>query len=124
MILEFVAVCVAGGVGAALRFIVDGTIRHRTPQSFPYATMIINITGSLILGLLAGLVLGQVVSHHWQLIIGTGMMGGYTTFSTASVETVRLVEEGRWRAGLINGLGMLALCTAAAAGGFALGAAL
>lgn len=121
MIIEFLAVCVAGGIGAALRFIVDGAIRHRTPPSFPYATMIINISGSLVLGLLAGLVLGQVASHHWQLIIGTGMMGGYTTFSTASVETIRLVEEGRWRAGLINGLGMLVLCTAAAAGGLALG---
>lgn len=121
MIIEFLAVCVAGGIGAALRFIIDGAIRHRTPPSFPYATMIINISGSLVLGLLAGLVLGQVASHHWQLIIGTGMMGGYTTFSTASVETIRLVEEGRWRAGLINGLGMLVLCTAAAAGGLALG---
>lgn len=124
MIIEFLAVCVAGGIGAALRFIVDGAVRHRTPPNFPYATMIINITGSLVLGLLTGLVLGQLVSHHWQLIIGTGMMGGYTTFSTASVETVRLVEEGRWRAGLINGLGMLVLCTAAAAGGFALGLSL
>lgn len=124
MILEFVVVCIAGGIGAALRFVVDGVVRHRTPPSFPYATMVINITGSLVLGLLAGLVLGQLVSHHWQLIIGTGMMGGYTTFSTASVETVRLIEEGRWRAGLINGLGMLVLCTAAAAGGFALGLSL
>ena len=57
-------------------------------------------------------------------VIGTGMMGGYTTFSTASVETVRLVEEGRWRAGLINGFGMLVLCTGAAAGGLALGLSL
>ena len=121
MIIEFLAVCVAGGIGAALRFIIDGAIRHRTPPSFPYATMIINISGSLVLGLLAGLVLGQVASHHWQLIIGTGMMGGYTTFSTASVETIRLVEGGRGRAGLNNGLGMLVPCTAAAAGGLALG---
>ena len=117
-------VMVGGGIGAGMRHLLNmGALRLLGP-TYPWATMIINITGSLILGLLAGLVLGQVVSHHWQLIIGTGMMGGYTTFSTASVETVRLVEEGRWRAGLINGLGMLALCTAAAAGGFALGSVL
>ena len=95
MIIEFLAVCVAGGIGAALRFIIDGAIRHRTPPSFPYATMIINISGSLVLGLLAGLVLGQVASHHWQLIIGTGMMGGYTTFSSYALEIVTLMRDDK-----------------------------
>jgi CrcB protein len=118
---EIVVVCLAGGVGAALRFVLDGAIRHRTKITFPLATMIINLTGSLVLGLLTGLVLGHVLSHHWQLIVGTGMMGGYTTFSTASVETVRLLEERRWIAALVNGFGMLILCTAAAALGYWLG---
>ena len=120
----FLLVGLGGALGSMARYGAGVLVGRLWPGLFPLGTLLINITGSLVLGLLAGLVLGQVVSHHWQLIIGTGMMGGYTTFSTASVETVRLVEEGRWRAGLINGLGMLALCTAAAAGGFALGAAL
>lgn len=121
IVLQFLAVCLAGGLGAALRFVVDGVIRHRTSGSYPLATMIINVSGSLVLGLLIGLVLGGVLTPGWQLIIGTGMMGGYTTFSTASYETFRLLEERRWWAAAMNGIGMLVLCTAAAAGGYALG---
>ena len=120
-VLPFLAVCLAGGLGAALRFVVDAVIRNRTSGSYPLATMIMNVSGSLVLGLLIGLVLGGVLSPGWQLIIGTGMMGGYTTFSTASYETLRLLEERRWWAAAISGIGMLVLCTAAAAGGYALG---
>ncbi len=119
--LQIVAVCLAGGAGAAIRFVVDGTIRHHTSGTYPWATMIINVTGSLILGLVTGLVLSGLVAHSWQLVIGTGLLGGYTTFSTASVETVRLLEDRRWRAAAVNGPGMLVLCVAAAAGGYALG---
>ncbi len=119
--LQIVAVCLAGGAGAAIRFVVDGTIRHHTSGTHPWATMIINVTGSLILGLVTGLVLSGLVAHSWQLVIGTGLLGGYTTFSTASVETVRLLEDRRWRAAAVNGPGMLVLCVAAAAGGYALG---
>lgn len=122
--VQIVALCLAGGAGAALRFVVDGTIRHRTSGAYPIATMVINVSGSLLLGLIVGLVLGGLVTHSWQLVLGTGLMGGYTTFSTASVETVRLLEEGRYRAAAINGFGMLLLAAAAAAGGYALGLAL
>lgn len=124
IIAEFVAVCLAGGIGAGLRFLVDDAIRQRTKLTFPLATMIINATGSLVLGLLVGLVLTRVLPHEWLLIVGTGMMGGYTTFSTASVETVRLLEERRWGAALVNGFAMLVLCTAAAAVGYLIGGSL
>lgn len=112
---------VAGGIGAALRFVVDGAIRIRTSVAFPLATMIINGSGSLLLGLLTGAVAGRTLSPEWQLIIGTGMLGGYTTFSTASVETARLLEERRWFASLINGFGMLIISTLAAALGYLIG---
>lgn len=121
---EVLVLCLAGGVGAALRFVVDGTIRQRVDTSFPLATMIINVTGSLVLGLLLGLLLAHVLPPHWELILGTGMMGGYTTFSTASVETVRLLEQRRWVAALINGFGMLIICTLAAGLGFLVGSRL
>jgi fluoride exporter len=118
---QILALCVAGGVGAALRFVVDGSIRHHTSGSYPLATMIVNVSGSLLLGLITGLVLSDLVTHTWQLVLGTGLMGGYTTFSTASLETVRLAEDRRWWAALINGIGMIMLCAAAAAGGYLLG---
>jgi CrcB protein len=121
ILAEVVAICLAGGVGAALRFVLDGAIRRRTTATFPLATMIINVTGSLVLGLLVGLVLSHLLSPDWELIIGTGMMGGYTTFSTASVESVRLLEQRRWVAALIDGFGMLILCTLAAGLGYLVG---
>lgn len=114
-----VIICVAGGVGAALRLILDGLIRTRIMSAYPVGTTVINLTGSFLLGLLTGLATSQLVPHQWQLIIGTGLLGGYTTFSTASFETVRLIEDRRYIAAAFNGLGMLLICTVAAALGFA-----
>jgi CrcB protein len=111
-------ICIAGGIGAALRLLLDGLIRARVRSTYPVATTVINLTGSLVLGLLTGLVTSQLVPHQWQLIVGTGLLGGYTTFSTASFETVRLIEDHRYVAAVFNGLGMLIAGTAAAAVGF------
>lgn len=113
-----VLICIAGGIGAALRFVLDGLIRARSRATYPLATTTINLTGSLLLGLLTGLVTNQLLPHQWQLIAGTGLLGGYTTFSTASFETVRLVEDQRHVAAVLSGLGMLIAGTAAAALGF------
>ena len=57
----------------------------------------------------------------WQLVVGTGLLGGYTTFSTASVETVQLLDERRWRAALVNGFGVLIIATLAAGLGYLVG---
>lgn len=111
-------ICIAGGVGAVLRLVFDGLIRARVHSTYPLATTVINLTGSLGLGLLTGLATSQVVPHQWQLVVGTGLLGGYTTFSTASFETVRLIEDRRYVAAALNGLGMLIAGTAAAALGF------
>lgn len=121
IIWGFLGVCAAGGAGAALRFVVDGAVRRRTTLAFPLATMIINVSGSLVLGLLTGLALSRLVPGEWQLILGTGLMGGYTTFSTATVETVRLLEERRWAGAVVNGLGMLIFSTLAAGLGYLIG---
>ncbi|HET6759601.1 MAG TPA: fluoride efflux transporter CrcB [Propionibacteriaceae bacterium] len=117
--LTAVLICVAGGVGAALRLILDGAIRARTTSSYPVGTTVINVTGSFLLGLITGLATSQLLPLQWQVVIGTGFLGGYTTFSTASFETVRLIEDRRYVAAALNGLGMLLICTAAAAFGFA-----
>lgn len=109
----------AGGIGAALRLVLDGLIRSHTSPAYPVATTVINLTGSLLLGLVTGLGAGQLLPPVWQLVAGTGLLGGYTTFSTASFETVRLVEDRRYLAATINGLGLVALGTAVAALGFA-----
>ena len=108
-------VCAAGGVGAALRLVLDGLIRARVRSNYPVGTTVINLTGSLLLGLIAGLAGHQLLPPAAQLIAGTGLLGGYTTFSTASFETVRLVEERRYLAAALNGFGMLVTGTGAAA---------
>lgn len=116
--LLFVALSVAGGCGAALRFFVDGLVKAHTRVAFPVGTWLINVSGSLVLGLLAGLVLASTTGAPVYLVAGTGFLGGYTTFSTASFESVRLLQERRYLASLANGPGMAVLCVAAAGLGY------
>ncbi|ROQ39920.1 camphor resistance protein CrcB [Frondihabitans sp. PhB188] len=123
--IVFLLVCVAGGVGAALRFVVDGAVRQRlasTPlATFPVATQVINVTGSFGLGLLTGLGASSGLPHDWVLVLGGGLMGGYTTFSTASVEAVRLAGQRRFGAAVVYGVGTLVVATGAAALGVWMG---
>ncbi len=83
----------AGGLGAVARFAVDDAIRTRLGDAFPWATLAINVTGSLLLGVLTGLVIFRGGPGDVRVVLGTGFCGGYTTFSTASVETVRLAQR-------------------------------
>ncbi len=122
--LLFVAVAAAGGLGAATRLVLDGVVRSRISSSFPVGTLLINVTGSLLLGFLTGLTLGHLLPVEWQAILGAGFLGGYTTFSTASYETVRLIQDRRPGAALLHGLGMLASSGAAAAVGLWVGSSL
>jgi fluoride exporter len=103
----------AGASGALGRFLLDALIKQRWKFTFPWATVIINVTGSLMLGVLAGLVLFHGQSSTWQTVIGTGFCGGYTTFSTASFETVRLVQQDRHWLALLNAVGSLIASVAA-----------
>ncbi|WP_309073157.1 fluoride efflux transporter CrcB [Paenarthrobacter sp.] len=111
----------AGGVGAAARFVVDGLLRQRLKTALPWGTILINVSGSLVLGLLAGLLLRGQASESLFLIVGTGFLGGYTTFSTASLETIRLIQSGRTGLALINGVGSMAASVLAAAAGVGIG---
>ncbi|MFP3467280.1 fluoride efflux transporter CrcB [Leifsonia sp. SIMBA_070] len=119
--LLVLAVAVAGGVGAVLRFVVDGALRSVLRVGYPIGTTIINVSGSFLLGLVTGLALAHGLPAEWRAVLGTGLLGGYTTFSTASYETVRLAQQRRYRAALVNGLGMLVLAVAAAGLGLWLG---
>lgn len=105
-VLVVVALSAAGGLGAVTRLVFDGYVRSRTRVAYPLGTTVINVTGSFLLGVVTGLALAHVLSSEWRLIVGTGFMGGYTTFSTASFETVRLAQQGRYAACLANAFGM------------------
>lgn len=121
MILTLVLVSVAGGFGAAARLVLDGVISARFRAAYPLGTTVINVTGSLLLGLITGLAISHGLPEQWHLVLGSGFLGGYTTFSTASFETVRLLQAGRCTSAVVNGLGMLVLSVLAAAAGLWLG---
>jgi fluoride exporter len=119
-LLVGVGVGVAGGVGAVARLLVDTLVRRWASGRFPVGTELINLSGSFLLGLLTGLAAGPMLPSSVHLMVGAGLLGGYTTFSSASLETVRLLQDRRWVAGLVHGLGLVVLCTLAAAAGWAL----
>lgn len=114
----------AGAMGAVTRFGLDFAIKQRWRSPFPWATVIINVSGSLLLGVLAGIVLFDGGSPAWQTVLGTGFCGGFTTFSTASFETVRLIQQGKRVLALLNASVSLLLAVAACAAGLALAWAL
>ncbi|ONM50072.1 fluoride efflux transporter CrcB [Nocardia donostiensis] len=113
-------VALAGSAGAMARFTLDGAIKHRRAARFPWATFVINVTGSLILGIVTGLVLFHDVTHDLEVILGIGFCGGYTTFSTASFETVRLIQNQHYYTAAANTFGSLLTTIAAGAAGLAL----
>ncbi|MDY0912769.1 CrcB family protein [Rathayibacter festucae] len=119
-LLLLLCVSLAGGVGAAARLVLDGAARSLVPVRWPVGTLLINVSGSLLLGVVTGLALAGALDESWRLVLGTGVLGGFTTFSTASVEAARMLLERRWAAGLGYGLGMWAAALAAAFAGLAL----
>jgi len=103
----------AGGLGAALRLVVDGLVRSIAGTRLPWGTLAINLTGSLGLGALVG----SQPSAAIAAVVGTGLLGGFTTFSTASLETAVLVLERR----PLAGIGYSTFTVVAAVGAAALG---
>ena len=114
------AVALAAGVGAVLRYLVDQVVQHRTRGDFPYGTVVINITGSFVLGLVTGLALHHGLAATPTVIIGTGFAGGYTTLSTWAWETLALAETGDLLEASVNIVGSFAAGLAAASAGLGL----
>lgn len=88
--LTWVGAALMGALGAVARYRVDASVSARQPSDFPLGTLVVNLTGSFGLGLLVG----ASAAHRVAFVLGTGFAGGYTTFSTWMVESVRLGEDG------------------------------
>ena len=108
--------------GAVARAVVDRLVTDAVRRDFPWGTIVINVTGSFVLGVLTGLGLYHAFPSDARLVLGTGFCGAYTTFSTFSFETVRLIETGRSRAALGNVAVSTGAALLAAAAGLALAA--
>lgn len=103
-------VLVLGGLGAVLRFLLDRTVTARIGRPFPFGTLTVNVSGAVLLGFLSGLALPAQLA----LMVGTGFVGSYTTFSTWMLETQRLSEERQHAAAIANLVVSLALGVPAA----------
>jgi CrcB protein len=117
--LLLAGLAVAGGAGAAARLVVDGLVKDAVGARLPWGTAAINLAGSFLLGLLTGVV-AQGAPAALLAVLGTGLLGGFTTFSTASVETVRLLQQRRSAAAVGYAAGVLVLAVALAWAGVAL----
>lgn len=106
-----IAVGVAGSVGAIARYGLEGFVSRRTLGVLPWGTFIVNISGSFALGVIfAALVEGEVVAAPWlRNGLTIGLIGAFTTFSTFTLETLRLVEEGSYLLAAMNAVGSLVL---------------
>jgi CrcB protein len=109
----------AGGLlGAPARYLTDVWVQSFHSRRFPWGTFTVNVVGSLVLGLAAGLAASGRAPSWVLALVGTGFCGALTTFSTFSFETWRLVEDGLWRRAAGNALGSVAAGLAAGAVGY------
>jgi len=109
-----VLAALAGGFGASLRLVTDGVVRSVAGTRLPWGTLVINILGSAALGALTGSSPGRAVAA----VVGTGLLGGFTTFSTASFESAALALDKRWGGAILYAVGTLILSVSAAAVGY------
>jgi CrcB protein len=116
-----VGVAGAGAVGAVLRYVVDHVTMRRMGSGFPLGILLINVSGSFALGLVTGAATHHLLSATGASIVGTGLVGAYTTFSTFSWDAVNLAERGEWRHASLYIVGVLVPGLLAASAGLALG---
>jgi CrcB protein len=104
------SIALFGAVGALARYGLDGVISRRAPASFPWGTLAINVTGSLVIGFLFTLLTERLRVDPWlRSALTIGFLGSYTTFSTLSLETYRLLEDRAYGLAAANAVGSLAL---------------
>ena len=122
--LAWLGFLAAAGVGAPARYLVDGWVQDRTRGAFPWGTLAVNVSGCLTLGVVAGLRLHHGLGSTPFVVLGSGLLGGYTTFSTFTFETVRLADAGALDQALRNVAATAVVGLGAAGAGLAIAAAL
>jgi CrcB protein len=121
-VLPFLLVCLGGAIGSGTRYLVATWAARVLGSDFPRGTLFVNVTGSFLLAaLLAGALEGSGLSPNTRLFLGTGVLGGYTTYSSFNFETLALVEQGSWALAGANLALTVVGCLMAGLAGLALG---
>ena len=90
-------IALMGAVGTLTRYALQGLVQFRSGSEFPYGTLVVNLTGCLLLGFLGQLTLNRmVISPEWRIAMTIGFFGGYTTFSSFGWETAKMLQDGEW----------------------------
>jgi len=119
---RFLLVCLGGAIGTGLRYLTGGLAARWLGADFPYGTLIVNVVGSFLIGVIQQIgTTTLAIPEATRLFLTVGIMGGLTTYSAFSYETVRLVEIGAWGQAWVNVLATTALCLAVCFLGIAAG---
>ncbi len=121
-LFNYLAIAIGGAIGACLRFALSEWMLHLFGRAFPFGTLLVNILGSFVIGLLYGLLITeQITPNPWRIFIGIGVLGAFTTFSTFSMDTVLLLQQGDWLKAVVNVVLNVVLCLTLAWLGLKLG---
>jgi CrcB protein len=118
---RFLLVCLGGALGSGARYLVSTWVANALGSGFPKGTLAVNVTGSFLLSLVMVAALSGVASPNARLFLGTGVLGGYTTYSSFNYETLALVEQGSIGLAAANVALTIVGCLAAGLAGLALG---
>ena len=125
-LVDLTWIAVGSALGGAARFMLSGFVGRRVGETFPWGTMVVNVSGAFVIGLISAPAVSDIFSQmtgFWQFAV-IGVLGSYTTVSSFSLQTLALARDGQYARAGANALLSLALCLSAVALGFAIGGAM
>jgi len=119
---RFLVICLGGAIGTGLRYVTSGVAARWLGADFPYGTLIVNVVGSFLIGLIQHVgTASLLIPETTRLFLTVGIMGGLTTYSSFSYETIRLIENGSWLGAAANIVLTTGLCLVVCVLGLGLG---
>ena len=120
--MRFVLICLGGALGTGARYLLGGVVARWAGPEFPYGTLLINVLGSFLIGIVQQVGLSSLmIPETLRVVLAIGVLGGFTTYSSFSYETIRLLEAGSWAAATAYVVLTTGVCLAGCAAGLSLG---